>query len=96
MALLAALTPQLHRPSRCGHCKRLAPEYESAATRLKGIVPLVKVRICCTSSSEGSSRAGFGQIKALLLQSTNNACWCARRAFSRLFRALPGFVSLKI
>ncbi|MBR7784520.1 thioredoxin domain-containing protein, partial [Undibacterium luofuense] len=33
----------------CGHCKRLAPEYEAAATRLKGIVPLAKVD--CTANT---------------------------------------------
>jgi len=32
----------------CGHCKRLAPEYEVAATRLKGVVPIAKVD--CTVS----------------------------------------------
>uniref|UniRef100_A0A1A7YFP9 Protein disulfide-isomerase n=1 Tax=Iconisemion striatum TaxID=60296 RepID=A0A1A7YFP9_9TELE len=40
----------------CGHCKRLAPEYESAATRLKGIVPLAKVD--CTASSKICSKYG--------------------------------------
>ncbi|KAJ7311399.1 hypothetical protein JRQ81_007024 [Phrynocephalus forsythii] len=40
----------------CGHCKRLAPEYESAATRLNGIVPLVKVD--CTANSNTCNKYG--------------------------------------
>ncbi|XP_015674084.2 protein disulfide-isomerase A3 [Protobothrops mucrosquamatus] len=40
----------------CGHCKRLAPEYESAATRLKGVVPLAKVD--CTANSETCNKYG--------------------------------------
>ncbi|XP_007249749.3 protein disulfide isomerase family A, member 7 [Astyanax mexicanus] len=34
----------------CGHCQRLAPEYEAAATRLKGTVSLAKVD--CTVNSK--------------------------------------------
>nr|AFK11227.1 protein disulfide-isomerase A3 [Callorhinchus milii] len=40
----------------CGHCKRLAPEYESAATRLKGKVPLAKVD--CTANTETCNKFG--------------------------------------
>ncbi|XP_028305825.1 protein disulfide-isomerase A3 [Gouania willdenowi] len=40
----------------CGHCKRLAPEYEAAATRLKGIVSLAKVD--CTVNSNVCGKYG--------------------------------------
>uniref|UniRef100_A0A3Q3X2F3 Protein disulfide-isomerase n=1 Tax=Mola mola TaxID=94237 RepID=A0A3Q3X2F3_MOLML len=40
----------------CGHCKRLAPEYEKAATELKGLVPLAKVD--CTANSNTCSKYG--------------------------------------
>ncbi|KAJ0069865.1 hypothetical protein NL108_015397, partial [Boleophthalmus pectinirostris] len=40
----------------CGHCKRLAPEYEAAATRLKGVVALAKVD--CTANSNTCSKYG--------------------------------------
>ncbi|XP_039622871.1 protein disulfide isomerase family A, member 7 [Polypterus senegalus] len=40
----------------CGHCKKLAPEYEEAATRLKDIVPLAKVD--CTANSETCTKFG--------------------------------------
>ncbi|KAJ8335149.1 hypothetical protein SKAU_G00407880 [Synaphobranchus kaupii] len=40
----------------CGHCQKLAPEYESAATKLKGVVPLAKVD--CTANSETCGRFG--------------------------------------
>ncbi|KAM6900062.1 protein disulfide isomerase family A, member 8 [Xenentodon cancila] len=40
----------------CGHCKKLAPEFEKAANRLKGIVHLAKVD--CTAHSETCGRFG--------------------------------------
>ncbi|XP_068423212.1 protein disulfide isomerase family A, member 8 [Clinocottus analis] len=40
----------------CGHCKKLAPEFEKAATRLKGTVQLAKVD--CTAHSETCGRFG--------------------------------------
>ncbi|CAJ1055986.1 protein disulfide-isomerase A3 [Xyrichtys novacula] len=40
----------------CGHCKRLAPEYEAAATRLKGTVSLAKVD--CTANNNVCSKYG--------------------------------------
>uniref|UniRef100_A0A3P9IAE1 Protein disulfide-isomerase n=2 Tax=Oryzias latipes TaxID=8090 RepID=A0A3P9IAE1_ORYLA len=40
----------------CGHCKKLAPEFEKAAKKLKGIVKLAKVD--CTANSETCGRFG--------------------------------------
>ncbi|XP_041810692.1 protein disulfide-isomerase A3-like [Chelmon rostratus] len=40
----------------CGHCKKLAPEFEKAATRLKGTIQLAKVD--CTAHSETCGRFG--------------------------------------
>uniref|UniRef100_A0AAQ5YNK0 Protein disulfide-isomerase n=1 Tax=Amphiprion ocellaris TaxID=80972 RepID=A0AAQ5YNK0_AMPOC len=40
----------------CGHCKKLAPEFDRAATRLKGNVRLAKVD--CTTHSETCGRFG--------------------------------------
>ncbi|KAL6457538.1 hypothetical protein MHYP_G00345010 [Metynnis hypsauchen] len=40
----------------CGHCKKLAPEFETAAKRLKGIVTLAKVD--CTTNTEVCGRFG--------------------------------------
>ncbi|MGH0186471.1 UNVERIFIED_CONTAM: hypothetical protein FKN15_021613 [Acipenser sinensis] len=40
----------------CGHCQKLAPEYEAAATRLRGVVALAKVD--CTANSETCARFG--------------------------------------
>lgn len=40
----------------CGHCQRLAPEYEAAATKLKGTLALAKVD--CTVNSETCERFG--------------------------------------
>uniref|UniRef100_A0A4W6DWK1 Protein disulfide-isomerase n=1 Tax=Lates calcarifer TaxID=8187 RepID=A0A4W6DWK1_LATCA len=40
----------------CGHCKKLAPEFDKAAKRLKGTVQLAKVD--CTAHSETCGRFG--------------------------------------
>ncbi|XP_026875534.2 protein disulfide isomerase family A, member 8 [Electrophorus electricus] len=40
----------------CGHCKKLAPDFETAAKRLKGIVTLAKVD--CTANTEICGRYG--------------------------------------
>ncbi|XP_053318276.1 protein disulfide-isomerase A3 [Spea bombifrons] len=40
----------------CGHCKKLAPEYEAAATRLKGTLSIAKVD--CTANSNTCNKYG--------------------------------------
>ncbi|XP_063781946.1 protein disulfide-isomerase A3 [Pseudophryne corroboree] len=40
----------------CGHCKKLAPEYEEAATKLKGTATLAKVD--CTANSKICNKYG--------------------------------------
>uniref|UniRef100_A0A8C6U5L7 protein disulfide-isomerase n=1 Tax=Neogobius melanostomus TaxID=47308 RepID=A0A8C6U5L7_9GOBI len=47
----------------CGHCKKLAPDFEKAATKLKGTVQLAKVD--CTVNTETCSRFGVTGYPAL-------------------------------
>ncbi|XP_077403959.1 protein disulfide-isomerase A3-like isoform X3 [Vanacampus margaritifer] len=47
----------------CGHCKKLAPEFEKAASKLKGTVQLAKVD--CTAQVDTCSRFGVTGYPAL-------------------------------
>uniref|UniRef100_A0A8C5NUF4 Protein disulfide-isomerase n=1 Tax=Jaculus jaculus TaxID=51337 RepID=A0A8C5NUF4_JACJA len=47
----------------CGHCTRLDPEYEAAATRLKGIVPLAKID--CTANTNTCNKYGVSGYSTL-------------------------------
>ncbi|TRZ01353.1 hypothetical protein DNTS_033244 [Danionella cerebrum] len=49
----------------CGHCKKLAPEFESAATQLKGTVTLAKVD--CTSNRETCKRYSVNGYPTLII-----------------------------
>uniref|UniRef100_A0A8D3AWF9 protein disulfide-isomerase n=1 Tax=Scophthalmus maximus TaxID=52904 RepID=A0A8D3AWF9_SCOMX len=53
--LLSSLIPPLPF-TMCGHCKKLSPEFDKAARRLKGSVQLAKVD--CTSHSQTCERFG--------------------------------------
>uniref|UniRef100_A0A8D3CP54 protein disulfide-isomerase n=1 Tax=Scophthalmus maximus TaxID=52904 RepID=A0A8D3CP54_SCOMX len=50
------LSSLLFPSSMCGHCKKLSPEFDKAARRLKGSVQLAKVD--CTSHSQTCERFG--------------------------------------
>jgi protein disulfide-isomerase A1 len=43
----------------CGHCKRLAPEYEKAATELKGIAPIAKMDADAAENRPVAARFGI-------------------------------------
>ena len=46
-------------PSRCGHCKKLAPEYEVAATALVGNDPPIPIaKVDCPANSQLCSQFG--------------------------------------
>lgn len=59
LSLYLHVVPLIFNLCRCGHCKRLAPEYEKAATALAGddpAIPLAKVD--CPANSGLCSRFG--------------------------------------
>uniref|UniRef100_A0A914V9R8 Protein disulfide-isomerase n=1 Tax=Plectus sambesii TaxID=2011161 RepID=A0A914V9R8_9BILA len=50
----------------CGHCKRLAPEYEKAATKLKtNDPPIALVKVDCTSDKATCDKFGVGGFPTL-------------------------------
>uniref|UniRef100_A0A914ICL6 protein disulfide-isomerase n=1 Tax=Globodera rostochiensis TaxID=31243 RepID=A0A914ICL6_GLORO len=50
----------------CGHCKKLAPEYEKAATKLKGNdPPIALIKVDCTADKETCDKFGVSGFPTL-------------------------------